>query len=398
MMSPHGFFPHVLVLGNQVPHLGSPSAIQLYSLFLDWPADRLLAIGPDYHPYATRLACRYETWTDPWERLERTRFSRWVRTFRVAANLSAFDEHQLFMKLGEFRPDIVVSLMEFQRFYAGAWRFAQVARKPFVLLVHDLPESFEAHFAAANVSQRRCDRAVYRGAALRLPVSEPMETELFKRYGARGTVFLPIAVSDRADAPVSRSVVDRPLTVGYAGSLGSRYDAVLRPLAAALDGSAIRLNVYSHSAPAWPVGKNTFYRGSFESKVLWTKVQAECDALLIAVGSANATDAAMNSTSFPSKLPEYLRLGLPVIMAAPEYSAVRQWAARHKDVFLLAPPEPAVICGQLSGLAGNRDLGARAGAAARRLYEREFHPTTVRERFRGLLAQATLAGSTLTAL
>src|SRR5262245_53886027 len=140
MMSPHGtdcFFPHVLVLGNQVPHLGSPSAIQLYSLFLDWPADRLLAIGPDYHPYATRLACRYETWTGPWEGLDRTRFSRWVRTFRVAANLSAFDEHQLFMKLGEFRPDIVVSLMEFQRFYAGAWRFARVARKPFVLLVHD---------------------------------------------------------------------------------------------------------------------------------------------------------------------------------------------------------------------------------------------------------------------
>ena len=59
------FFPKVLIHGNQVPHLGSPSAIVLYRLFENWPANRLLAIGPEYHAEATRLRCRYETWNDP---------------------------------------------------------------------------------------------------------------------------------------------------------------------------------------------------------------------------------------------------------------------------------------------------------------------------------------------
>ena len=122
------FFPKVLILGNQVPHLGSASAILLYRLFQDWPANRLLAIGPEYQKDASRLECRYESWNDPWERVERTRFKKWVRTLRVSANLSAFDERQLFAKLGEFRPDIVVSLMEFQRFYAGAQRFGTDSR------------------------------------------------------------------------------------------------------------------------------------------------------------------------------------------------------------------------------------------------------------------------------
>jgi glycosyltransferase involved in cell wall biosynthesis len=389
------FFPRVLVLGNQIPHLGSPSAILLYRMFLDWPADRLLAIGPDYHPDATRLACRYEAWVDPWERLERTRFSRWVRTFRTFCNLTALDESQISAKLGAFQPDIVVSLMEFQRFYAGAWQFAKALDRPLVLLVHDLPESFEIHFAVANASQRRRDCAIYRAAALRLPVSDAMERGLFQRYGAHGTVLLPIPSSDPVNVHVARpAATDRLFVVGYAGSLGSRYDAILRPLAAALDGGSIRLNIYSRSAPAWPMGANTIYRGYFEPEALWSQVEAECDALLFAFGRLDARDEGIIRYSFPSKLPEYLRLGLPVLVAAPNYSGVWQWAKAHENCFLFAQPNLESIRAQLSRL--NTDLGMRErlGAAARQLYDRHFEPAAMRERFRRLLVDVSRPAAT----
>jgi glycosyltransferase involved in cell wall biosynthesis len=384
------FFPKVLIHGNQVPHLGSPSAIVLYRLFENWPANRLLAIGPEYHAEATRLRCRYETWNDPWERVERTRFKKSVRTFRVIVGLSAFDRRQLFAKLGEFRPDVVVSLMEFQRFYAGAWRFAQALDRPLVLLVHDLAESFEMHFAVANVAQRRRDRAIYRGAKLRLPISDPMEKILFERYGAHGTVLLPIPSSDPVNARTSPPAVTDVFVVGYAGSLDSRYEAILRPLAAALDGGRIRLYIYSRSAPSWPMGANTIYRGHFvEPEDLWLRVQAECNALLFAFGPLDARDEGIIRYSFPSKVTEYLRLGLPVVMAAPDYSAVWQWAIARENSFLLAPPDPAAILRQLLRLQGDPDLCARLGWAARRLYEQEFEPTKMRERFREILVAAS---------
>lgn len=216
------FFPKVLILGNQVPHLGSASAILLYRLFQDWPANRLLAIGPEYQKDASRLECRYESWNDPWEQVERTRFKKWVRTLRVSANLSAFDERQLFAKLGEFRPDIVVSLMEFQRFYAGAQRFAQILGRPFVLLVHDVPESFELHFRVANRFQFLTDRAVYRAATVRLPISGAMERHLFERYGVSGIVLPPIPSSDSQPYQTNNEVRSGKLfVVGYAGALDS---------------------------------------------------------------------------------------------------------------------------------------------------------------------------------
>jgi glycosyltransferase involved in cell wall biosynthesis len=382
-------FPRVLILGNQVPHLGSPSAILFYRLFENWPASRLVAFGPDYHSDATRLPCRYEIWNDPWDRVERTRFRKWVRTLRVVANLSAFDRRQLIRKLGDFRPDVVVSLMEFQHFYAGAYRLARTLGRPFVLLVHDLPESFEIHFSAANVFRSLRDRVIYRGATVRLPISDAMERHLFRLYGARGMVLPPIPSSDSV-APNVRNPASarKEFVVGYAGSLDSRYKGVLKELSSALEGTVVRLNIYSRSPPEWPVGLNTCYRGYFEPEALWYKVQAECNALLFAFGSAGSKDDKIVRYSFPSKVPEYLRLGLPVVMAAPDCSAVWQWAIARAESFLLAPQDPAAILEQLLRLHGNRDLCARLGCAARRLYEREFEPAKIREQFRQILVTA----------
>jgi glycosyltransferase involved in cell wall biosynthesis len=225
---------------------------------------------------------------------------------------------------------------------------------------------------------------------VRLPISSAMERHLRERYGVSGIVLPPIPSSDPVCSQTKNGVKStKQFVVGYAGALDSRYKTILEQLSAELDGTPIHLNIYSRSVPEWPIGQNTSYRGYFEPQALWPKVREECDALLFAFGRADSKEDGIVRYSFPSKVTEYLRLGLPVLVAAPEYSAVWQWASKREDSLLLCQQDPAAILRHLLRLRGNPDFCARLGCAARRLYELEFEPAKMRERFREILAAAS---------
>ena len=381
-------YPKVLIAGNQVPHLRSPSAILLYRMFQDWPPDRLVALGPNYHPNAKHLLCRYVTWEPRWNRLERTRFHWYVKSLRTAGVLPLDRPDRLARMIDGFQPDVVVSLMEFQHYYAAAQALARHIRRPFVLLIHDLPELFEQHAQLFDVCHDRTAGRTYRAAAECLPISEPMESELARRWGRRGVVFHPIP-SDDTPIVEGRDLSGNPgFTVGYAGSLDSRYNKILGSFAKAIEGSAIRLNLYSPNFPKWKEGlSNTIYRGYFAPADLWKLVIAECDALLLPYEAADRRDSLVIEFSFPSKLPEYLRLGLPVILAVPERSAARSWANAHTDTFVIANNDVHSLLNVCHQLQVDQKLRQRMGLAAKQLYDAEFNPHDMRERFRKLLGR-----------
>lgn len=379
-------YPKLLVLGNQVPHLRSPSAIQLYRLFADWPPDRLLAVGPNYHPEAERLRCGYVAWPDPYERLERTRLRKVVRSIRHGVGLSAFSG-RLENILRRFRPDIVVTLMESHIYYSGAFAFASRRNLPFVLLIHDVPDIFEFDFQPAGAIRKLRDGAIYRGASLRLLVSEEMRLELERRYGPAGgaAMVLPVLsseIDDLSSARARKRAEGDPFVIGYCGSLGTRYSGLLKDVASELRDLPIQLNVYSFDAPAWCDGRASHYRGALAMRELWATVCKECDALLLPLTADTPHDAQMVRYSFPSKLPEYLRLGLPVIAAVPAYSAVAKWTRRFDGPFLMAEPDAASIVRAASELACSEELCRLFGIRAKRLYNEQFNPAVVRTRFR----------------
>jgi len=49
---------NVLILSEQIPHSVSAGNIQMLRLFSDYPADRLLVIGPPVPDGAKKLGCR----------------------------------------------------------------------------------------------------------------------------------------------------------------------------------------------------------------------------------------------------------------------------------------------------------------------------------------------------
>jgi len=214
--------PKVLVLSDEVPQTVNAGAILLYRLFSgygesdklkcgdvetlkgfragssaqeaghnDPRAARLFVIGPMPHPNAELLDCPYQELRMPLRRLETSRFSVHKRSLQ-ALGLVPLPPHRKFMRmLGDFRPDLIVTVMQGTPFMCLAERTAKKLNIPLILIVHDLNEEFEAVFPWAKQALFDVNRRVYRSAARRLCVSPEMVAYLQNRYGEPGEVMYP---------------------------------------------------------------------------------------------------------------------------------------------------------------------------------------------------------------
>jgi len=201
----------VLVLSDEVPQTVNAGAILLHRLFAgyggqakpahferdnfdilkDKSALRLFVVGPNPHPDAKLLDCPYRELRMPLRRLETSRFSVHKRSLQALGFIPLPTHRALLKLLGDFRPEVIVTVMQGTPFICLAERTARKLNIPLVLIVHDLNEEFEQVFPWANRALFETNRRVYRSAARRLCVSPEMTEHLEQRYGVPGEVMYP---------------------------------------------------------------------------------------------------------------------------------------------------------------------------------------------------------------
>ena len=399
-------FPRVLILSNQIPQTMYAGCIVLHRLFSRYPTDRLFVIGQEPHPKARLLACQYRTVVPPLQRLHTTRLAglkRSLDTFGVTPNISPRQVRRL---LGNFKPDVVVSVME-ERYVHAAGRYAAAARIPLVLIIHDKPELFDAIYPWAKKRQVKTNAALYASAAARLNVSPAMERHLFELYGVHGEVMYPNRSEQLTARPTEQSRELKNaglLTIGYAGSLAYGYGEQLRRLAAAFAGSQLRLRVYGSEPGADdPLVKDfaavvTTAGRSETPEQLWPRVQAECDAVILPYSwSAAGQSIELYRTHFPSKLTEYLALGMPVVVTGPAFATGVAWSSTHPNaVVRLDADDPAMWVKRLDDLRTDGDRRVNLVAAARVAGDGDFDPVRIRQRFVATLSTVTRTGPKIT--
>jgi glycosyltransferase involved in cell wall biosynthesis len=180
------------------------------------------------------------------------------------------------------------------------------------------------------------------------------------------------------------------LTIGYAGSLAYGYGAGLCELLPALETSHARLCLYTDQRLPQ---ESPFveYRGRGKTpEETWSRVQGECDAVVLAY----AWDEAYRSlyeTHFPSKLPEYLALGLPVLIAGPPDAAGVRWGLENGGAGLVLnerslPAAQQALRDLRETSSRRQELAAGALAAG----SAQFDPVRIRETFVGVLQSLTV--------
>ncbi len=317
---------NVLILSEQIPHSVSAGNIQLLRLFADYPADRLLVIGPPVPEGAKKLGCRYEALVPAFTRLNTSRLNVWKRSFRAVGFVPAVSPGRIRRLLKGFQPDLVVSLMENSDLYEAAERFCRSEGLPLYLIVHDTNEDFEPVFSWAKAHQFDKDRRIYRFAKERFCISPVMAKYNEDRFGVPGKVLYPVPDPEIQPRPLewSRELRQPPsLTLGYAGATAYGYGEMMVKMLPVLEQVGARLELCcpkpSGRVAALLESQVVKWHGYQETPAAAIRLlQERCDVLWLPYLDPAGSYERLYSTHFPSKLPDYAAAGMPVWVSGPE--------------------------------------------------------------------------------
>ncbi len=382
----------ILILSGAVPQTWYAGSLLLCRLLQHHPPGSLKAVGPRPQPSSETLACTYAELTPAASsRLDLTRLAELKRSLQAMSPVGRIPDARVDDAVGDFQADVVVTLMERFDYVQAAHRFCRRRGLPLAVIAHDRLESFERVYPAFASAQRRRFAQVYRDAAVRFCISPEMEECLSAAYGAPGTVLYP----NRSDELTARPVDDSAdlkapprLTIGYAGALNYGYGERIAAVMPLLASAGFTLRVYSREAP--PSIDGVVYAGSFRRTLdLWDQLKSECDLVWLPY-SYSGELRSLYETHFPSKLTEYLALGMPTLITGPAYATGVRWGLRHPDAAVtLADERPEQIHEALVGLRASASLRQQLATGAVSAGDCDFEPRRIRATFLDTLRMAS---------
>ena len=96
----------------------------------------------------------------------------------------------------------------------------------------------------------------------------------------------------------------------------------------------------------------------------------------------------------PTKAPEYMISGTPMIIFAPEETAIVQYAMKNEIGYVISENKVNVIAASIRQLINNKELRSRIGQKAIQIAELNHNSKFVNHHFRTLICSA--ASGTLT--
>lgn len=366
--------PHLLYVGGPSPQPGSGSLIILqrhlaYLVQENWRI--ALAVAARTAPPASdwpmvRVPFRRAWWPPfrpdrPW--LARIRAWAWTREVRTLP-----------------APDLVLTLC----WGPLAWLAADIAerrRVPLAVILHDHWAELADH-AAATIGQRVC-----RAAHTVFTVSEEMSQRVDGEFGRGKSLLLPPVPAARC-LPFAawRATHATAPVLAHVGALHPYHVPFLTRTARALAPLHGRLLVLCDSGS--PVLRNL--RAAIPNLTHQPFFPTNDEALRFVAGNATAFvvmypfgGVSQNPapTGFPSRLIEFLQLGLPALLAAPEGNPLRSWAHRAHWPAHFAPDDDAALTRACAALTDSTAWEEMA-AAARRVAQGEFDAANIHRLFR----------------
>lgn len=383
--------PRVLLLTREIPQGANAGSQQLLRALRDYPADRLLVIGPSPATGAELLGCEYLSYPLPVTRWINTRLHAWVNLANALGLVPTPRSGWLREQVERFRPDLILTVMDCFSYYSIAGEVARAAGVPLVTITMDRPDTFERVSPRWRAVQFSRIGRIYRQASVNLAVSRQMAVWLRRVFLARADVhyFAPAAEIPHGDPAACRDLRQAGrFVLGYAGSLEYGYERQITALLPELEAAGIVLRVYSAHLNRLPPSPALEVRPFLPVRQLWPELLSACDALLLPYPFSHELSS-LYRTHFPTKLSEYYTLGLPLLLLGPDYATGIRWGLDHPGSALVVTDQsPAVWRKALLQLKQDAGLRVCLATNARRVAEAFFSPSISHGQFRDALARA----------
>lgn len=325
-----------------------------------------------------------------------------LRTLRLSSQLRSW--------IADFGPSLIYSQLSDLPVMALVSEILDESALPFALhIMDDWPNSMYRRGLLAwpvRVHAQRTLESLLNRADARMAIGDAMAAEYLRRYHVP---FVPIqnavemrkqdslAALHRSEYPVRR---DSQVRVVYTGRIGTANAISLLSVAEVVSemgtrGNPIRLRVYT-SSTEHPAAKRMSRLDFVEIRPAVPhshvpSVLESADVLLMPLDFDEAS-VQFAGLSMPTKIPEYMASGRPVLTYAPSGSAVAEYARHGGWSLLVERPEPSLIRDALCTLIDSQALRDAMGERAKALALERHDATMVRARFAAELARSGALG------
>ncbi len=364
---------NVIVISSVRPEKSTAAAVTLRRHLVNRRGIRLHILPAEHHEIGNGS---FHSKIIP--RLMRTSARRWAGDIDYLMHTTLPLEKRLVAPPA--RPRTIVLTVAYR---SGCWvaqRYARQHRLPLIVRFDDWwPDIAGVHASVRKQLERRF-LELYRSADLSLCISEGMLKALGPHRNAR--VILPIPDVE----PISPSTCKDSageFRVGYSGNRFDYSDMLADLAQLAMRQSDIRIEF--RGRPRWPQAlmqemRQRHLLHDFEPGSGFNDWLGSFDAYLV-VMFFDAAQRRRTETCFATKLVDYSRAGRPIVIWAPESSAVVQWAKKSGAALCVIDPDAHALLAALACLKRDRALQEELGARARRAYETEFSPAGLQQQF-----------------
>ena len=364
---------NVIVISSVRPEKSTAAAVTLHRHLVNRRGIQLHILPAEHHEI---VHSRFHSKIIPW--LIRTPARRWVGDLDYLMHTTLPLEKHLVAPSRGTRT-VVLTLA----YRSGCWvaqRYARRHRLPLIVRFDDWwPDIAEVH----NTVRRQLEQRfleLHRSADLSLCISEGMLKALGPHRNAR--VIFPIPDLE----PIGPSKSNDPageFRVGYSGNMFDYSDMLADLAELALKQSDVRIEF--RGSPRWPQAlmhemTQRHLLHDFEPGPHFDDWLDSFDAYLV-VMFFDAAQRRRAETCFATKLVDYSRAGRPVVIWAPESSAVVQWAKKSGAAICVTEPDARALLAALAYLKRERTLQLELAARMQRAYETEFSPVRLQQQF-----------------
>jgi glycosyltransferase involved in cell wall biosynthesis len=394
--------PRILFITNEAPQTGAAGSIILFRLFKEYPADRLLVVTNSLQPSGSdRLSCRYEFLQLKLDLLKNTRFSEWRFIMRSLGASRLLGTSGLESLLVGFVPDVVVTVMQDSWYYDFAAKMAQRLRKPLIVFGHDLSHTFEPLPVVFRRRQLARDREFLTQCAVKLCVSEGMVRFFQQEFGVSSSVLYP----PRSAHPINQSPelcrslkTSGRLTIGFTGGLHYGYGQQLLEMLPIFRETRTFVEVFSPmptaSLDALKEASDVFKFNGYLSppEAASLEILQRCDVLIQPYLMNPPENCRLHyQTHFPSKLGDYLSMGIPLLITGPPDASGMAWCLEHSGSALcVTDPNPAALRHALQLLKKDQELRVDIARGAQSLAREHFSLGALQTQLRNHLVKAVM--------
>ncbi|MCG2459688.1 glycosyltransferase [Flavobacteriaceae bacterium F89] len=307
--------------------------------------------------------------------------------FKAKSKLS----YQFCKWLDDFDPDVLYMQASSRESILFCTEIIKYKRRPMIFhMMDDWPALIGVRGLLSKFWERKINKEfqfLIEQATLRMSISDYMAQAYYERYGQKFVTFHnPIDLefwkrSQRDSCELNLSPV-----VMYAGRIGLGIDESLKTIAEALEmvnvelGTSVKFVIQAQESPTWVKNFKNVEHRCFVAYEELPKIFAQADILLLPYDFSKESLSYIKY-SMPTKAPEYMASGTPILVFAPLDTALVQYAKEYKWAALVTENKVTTLAKCFKELLLHQSVREKITQTAKKIAENRHEVNQVTRNF-----------------